>query len=132
MARLDPRFRGDATQPARVRALLSRSSPGWPAFAGHDSSLTKAASASATAVFFQPRHDLDEVAGLMTVIELLFQDSVPAIFDRTGRSGKRKQIGALAHTRAGARLDRRGADLVITDAVEDGGEAINLFFDDAA
>ena len=34
MARLDR-----ATQPARVRALIESSSPGWPAFAGHDTLL---------------------------------------------------------------------------------------------
>src|SRR5438270_854839 len=68
----------------------------------------------------------------MPVIELRFEDRVPAILDCARRTGEREQIGALGHPGTGARLDRRSADLVKADAVKDGGEALDLLLEDAA
>ena len=61
---------------------------------------------SPAAVFFEPRHDLDEIARLVPVIELALENPVPAILHRARGSGQREQIGAFGHSRASAGLDR--------------------------
>ena len=50
-------------------------------------------------VLFQPRHDLDEVAGLVADVELPFQDAVPAVLHRAGRAGQGEEIGAVRRRR---------------------------------
>ena len=71
----------------------------------------------------QPRHDLDEIAGLVADIELVFQDRVPTILDRAGRAGQGEQIGAAGHAGRGAALDRRSADLLKADPAKQLAEA---------
>jgi len=41
-------------------------------------------------MLFEPGHDLDEIARQVPVIELDFQDVVPAVLDGTGRAGERE------------------------------------------
>src|SRR4051794_9332507 len=68
--------------------------------------------------FHQPRHKLDEVAGAMAAVELVLEDTVPAILHRAGRSRQGEDIGAARHAGAGPRLDRRGADRLIAEPAE--------------
>src|ERR1700740_3489452 len=80
------------------------------------------------AVFFQPRHDLDEVAGSVAVIELPLENAVPGVPAAARRPRQAKNVGALGDAAAGARLDRRRRDLLICDHEEDGREAVDFLF----
>ena len=46
-------------------------------------------------VLFQPRHQLDEIAGPVAGVELEDQDAVPGVLAGAGRSRKRKKITCL-------------------------------------
>ena len=52
--------------------------------------------------FFEARHDLDERAGAMPVVELRFEDAFPSIPAGSRGSRHAKDIGALGHAAAGA------------------------------
>src|SRR3546814_5116572 len=56
----------------------------------------------------EARHQLDEVAGFVAAVELVFEDTVPPVLHRSGRDGQRKDIGAARDTGARTRLHRRG------------------------
>src|SRR3546814_9349365 len=63
-------------------------------------------------------HQLDEVAGFVAAVELVFEDTVPHVLHRSGRAGQRKDIGAARDTGARTRLHRRGADRLKTQPPE--------------
>src|SRR5690349_21457680 len=86
--------------------------------------------ATGEGIFQQARHDLDEIARLVPDIELKFQDSVPAILDRSGRTRQREKIGALGDAGAGARLHGRCADLAETNLMEQHGKSVDLLFEE--
>ena len=74
----------------------------------------------------EARHDLDEIAGRLAVVELLGRECRPR---RPGRrraspAGRRRTCSP-ASPGGRPRLDRRGADLVVADQVEDGREAVH-------
>src|SRR4029079_17449238 len=77
----------------------------------------------------EPRHDLDEVAGLRAIVELGPKDAVPAVAAGTWRAGQAEDEGGAGHARGGAALDRRGADLGVAQHVESDGEAIHPLFE---
>src|SRR3546814_18587617 len=66
----------------------------------------------------EARHQLDEVAGFVAAVELVFEDTVPPVLHRSGRAGQRKDIGAARDTGARTRLHRRGADRLKTQPPE--------------
>ena len=76
----------------------------------------QAAQGRSALALHQPRHQLDEIAGAETAVELVLEDHVPTVLHRAGRAGQREDIGAAGDAGAGARLDRRGADLVDSSA----------------
>src|SRR5262249_52702270 len=69
-------------------------------------------------VIVKPRHDLDEIAGPVAVVELMHQDLVPGVAAGTGRAWQAEHIGAAGNARSGAGLDGRGADLGLTHQQE--------------
>src|SRR5258708_6219700 len=44
-------------------------------------------------VLVEPRHDLDEVARVLAVVELLHQDAIPGVAARRGRAGEDEDEG---------------------------------------
>ena len=53
-------------------------------------------------MLLQPRHQLDEIAGLVAAVQLEFQDAVPGILAGAGGAGHGENIGALGDAAAGA------------------------------
>src|SRR3546814_5586120 len=66
-------------------------------------------------LFYQPRHQVDEIAGTMAAVELGRQYALPRVLHRARRAGEREDIGAARDHGAGARLDRRGADTLVAE-----------------
>src|SRR6266700_7088461 len=79
---------------------------------------------AATQMLIQARHDLDEVARAIAIVELMHEDLVPGIAAGAGRARQAEDIGRAGDTRGRARLDRRGADLGMTHHEKERGEAI--------
>src|SRR6202040_820916 len=70
----------------------------------------------------EARHDLDEVARAVAVVELVLEDRVPGIAAGARRARQTENIGRTGNAGGGARLHRRGADLLVTHHVKDGRE----------
>jgi NAD(P)-dependent dehydrogenase (short-subunit alcohol dehydrogenase family) len=83
----------------------------------------------AAQVLIQPRHDLDEVARPVAVIELVREDAVPAILAGAGRARQAEDVSRTGNARGCAGLDRRGADLGVADHQEQGREPIHPLFE---
>src|SRR3546814_18968928 len=66
----------------------------------------------------EARHQLDEVAGFVAAVELVFEDTVPHVLHRSGPAGQRKDIRAARDTGARPRPHRRGADCMKTQQPE--------------
>src|SRR3989337_85454 len=49
-------------------------------------------------LFLQPRHDLDEGAGPMAVVELRLEDTVPSVLASPGRARHAENLGAPGET----------------------------------
>ena len=62
-------------------------------------------------VLVEPRHQLDEVAGPVAVIELVHQDFVPGVAAGAGRARQAEDEGRVRDARGGARLDGGRTDL---------------------
>src|SRR5438552_7801696 len=62
-------------------------------------------------VLVEARHDLDEIAGAVAVVELVQQNFVPGVAAGAGRAGQAEDVGRAGDAGGGAGLDRRGADL---------------------
>ena len=58
-----------------------------------------AAGLSAPPMLLQPRHDLDEVAGPVAVVELPLEDVVPGVAAGAGRARQAEDVGALRDAR---------------------------------
>src|SRR3569623_114521 len=80
---------------------------------------------AALQVLVQPRHDLDEIARPRAVIELVGKDAVPAVAARARRARQREDECRARHPRCRATLDRRGADLGVTQHMKGDGKAIH-------
>src|SRR5205085_7691781 len=57
-------------------------------------------------VFVESGHDLDEIARLVPRVQLPFEDMVPAVLHRAGRTGQGKKVSATSDTRTGPGLNR--------------------------
>src|SRR4051812_46502801 len=77
----------------------------------------------------QPRHDLDEIAGTGAVVELGFEDAVPAVAAGTGRTWKAEDVGCARDAGRGAALDRRCADLGVAQHVECDRETVHALLE---
>src|SRR5262245_29661415 len=80
----------------------------------------------------EARHDLDEVARHVPVVELAFEDMVPAVAAGAGRPRQAEVLFALGHTCGSARLYCRGADLLEGDHVEGHAKALDLLLEQRA
>ena len=80
-------------------------------------------------MLLQPRHDLDQIAGAVANIELEFQNPIPAVAARSGRSRKAEDIGAAGDAAAGSRLNGRGRDFLEGQHVKEDRETLDLFFE---
>ena len=70
-------------------------------------------------MFLQARDQFDEIARLVTDIELVDQDIVPCVFDRAGRAGQGEQIGAACDAAVGKLLVRtEGVQASFTHSLE--------------
>lgn len=54
------------------------------------------------AMFLQPRHDLDEVARAVAIIELPFENAMPGVLACAGRSGQAEDVGSVRNAATGA------------------------------
>src|SRR5438105_232602 len=61
----------------------------------------------------QARHDLDEVAGHVAIIELRLEDAVPGVLAGAGRAWQHEDEGGVDDAARRPALDRRCADLVV-------------------
>src|SRR5918911_5286949 len=77
----------------------------------------------------EPRHDLDEVAGSVPVIELELQDAVPGVAAGARAAGQHENESGIRDAAGRARLDRGGADLVVGNAVKDLREALHALLE---
>src|SRR5580698_172151 len=74
----------------------------------------------------EPRHDLDEIAWPVTVIELMHQNLVPGVLAGAGRARQAEDIGRAGDAGGSARLDRRGADFWKTHHQKQRRERVHL------
>src|SRR5688572_23518063 len=74
-------------------------------------------------------HDLDEIAGPVTIIELILEDQIPAVAAGAGRPRQAEDVFPLGDAGGCARLHGRGADLPEGDMVKGNGEAFDLLFE---
>ena len=81
-------------------------------------------------MLFQPRQQLDEIAGSVAVVELVLEDAVPGVLAGAVGAGQGEQIGPVGDAGGGPALYRRGSDLVIADHPEQLAEAGNLLLPD--
>src|SRR5258708_17697014 len=61
----------------------------------------------AAQMLIEPRHDLDEIAWPVTIIELVHQNVVPGVAAGARRARQAKDVGRAGDARNGAGLDRR-------------------------
>src|SRR3989475_5273998 len=83
----------------------------------------------AAQMLVETRHDLDEIAGTVTVVELVQKDLVPRVAAGAGRARQAEDVGAAGNASGRARLDRRGADLGLADQQEHRGEALHALLE---
>src|SRR5260370_21467804 len=74
-------------------------------------------------MLLEPGHELDQVAGAKTVVELVDENAVPGIAAGARRARQGEQIGAAGDTAGRPALDRRGPDLLIAQHAENLAEA---------
>src|SRR5690606_22186233 len=122
-----PRFRATHRAPRRLRAGLQRES----SMARYWLRGGKSAEPSAAAlqVLVEPRHDLDEVAWHVAVVELRLEDAVPGVAAGAGRARQHEDEGRVDDAARRSGLDCRDADLVEGDAVEDGRKSVHAFLE---
>src|SRR4051812_36109011 len=87
---------------------------------------------AALQVLLQPRHDLDEIAGLAAVIELGFENAFPCVAAGPGRTGEAKDEFALGDAGGGPRLHGGGADLGPGNHVESDAETVDFLLEKEA
>src|SRR5258708_39495067 len=67
----------------------------------------------AAQMLIEPRHDLDEIARPVTIVELVHQDVVPGIAAGARGTWQAEDVGRAGDARSGAGLDRRSTDLAV-------------------
>ncbi len=80
-------------------------------------------------MFVEPRHDLHEIAGHVSVIELCLQNTIPGILAGARRAGQHEDESGVGDATGCPRLDRRRADLVVGDTVEHLGKSVHPLFE---
>src|SRR5687767_14850432 len=79
-------------------------------------------------MLLQPGHDLDEVAGCVSIVELVLEDEIPAVATGAGRTRDAKDVLALGDTGGRSGLNGRGADFGKRHVMKGDGETLDLFF----
>ena len=82
----------------------------------------------ASLVLFKSRHDLNEVAGPVTIIQLPLQDVVPAVLTRSWAAWQREEIAPARHTRGRAALHSTRSDFAKADHRKQRAKGVDLFF----
>ena len=77
--------------------------------------------------FLEARHQLDEIARAVAAVQLLGEDAVPSVFDRSVGAGQGEDVGAPCDNRQSARLDGAGADGLEAEPAEQFAKAGNVF-----
>src|SRR5262245_28713308 len=77
----------------------------------------------------KPRHEFDEVARPVTIVELVHQDLVPGVTARAGRARQTENVGGTGDTGGRTRLDRGSPDLGVARHQEQRREAIHALFE---
>src|SRR5262249_50368806 len=81
-------------------------------------------------LLLQPRHDLDEGARAVAIVQLILKDAIPGILAGAGRSRHAENVSAFGYPAAGSALHRRGADLLIAKHMEQRREAVDLLLEE--
>src|SRR5437764_9165085 len=95
--------------------------------ANGESSHSRTRRLPAPQMLVEPRHDLDEIAGAVAVIELVYEDLVPGVAAGPGRTGQAENVGRAGNAGGGAGLDRRGADLGVAHQKKQPRERLHAF-----
>src|SRR5262249_13072563 len=74
----------------------------------------------------ESRHQLDQVAGPVTAVELPFENIVPAVAAGAGRAGQGEEVRAAGNAAGGPALDGRGLHLLVREHAEKFAEALDL------
>src|SRR6185312_4686985 len=77
----------------------------------------------------EARHDLDEIAGPVAVVELVHKDLIPAVTAGARRSRQAEDVSGAGNAGGRAGLDRRGADLGVAGYQKQSGEAVHSLFE---
>src|SRR5215831_19860932 len=80
-------------------------------------------------MLIEPRHDLDEIARPVTIIELVHQNVVPGIAAGARRTRQAEDVGRAGDTRGGAGLDRRRADLAVAHHEKQRRKSLHALFE---
>src|SRR5690606_18815947 len=80
--------------------------------------MSRSTAAQPGSTLLEARHQLDEVAGTETAVELGSKDTVPRILHRAGRTRQREDIGAARHARASPRLDGGRTNRLVAQPAE--------------
>ena len=83
---------------------------------------------SAPQVFIKPWHDFHEIAGHVAIIQLLFENAVPAVLAGAGGAGQAEDESGARDTCRRTRLDGGCSDLLIAELMEGDGKSIHAFF----
>src|SRR3546814_12209934 len=98
----------------------------WPGIRGTTRGRNSELSARRLEVFLQARHELDEVARPMAVVERELQDVLPAVLSGPGRRGQREEVGAAGDAAPGAALHGGGAALLVAKQEEQPAETLDI------
>src|SRR5579885_2783134 len=119
------RFRRDASaSPWRPLSTTSTTPP------RSDAGRREAEVSTGFEVLLEARHQLDEVARAVAIVELMDENALPAVAARTGRAGQGEKIGAAGDAARRPALDRRGPDLLVAQPAEELAEAGDLLLVD--
>src|SRR5262249_660116 len=83
----------------------------------------------AAQMLLEARHDLDEIAGTVAIVELMQEDLIPGVATGAGRARQAEDVGAPGNAGGRARLDRRGADLRLAYHQEHRGETVHALLE---
>src|SRR5258708_2581998 len=81
---------------ASALPLCSRMST-RPRIIGVGAVRTEAAALPCPQMLLEARHEFDEVAGPVAIVELVHEDAVPGVAAGARRAGQREEIGAACH-----------------------------------
>src|SRR5258707_14663475 len=83
----------------------------------------------AAQMLIEPRHDLDEIARPVTIIELVHQNVVPGVAAGARRARQAEDAGRAGDARSSAGLDRRSTRLALAHHQKQRRESVHALFE---